>query len=100
VEFPFPDAAHRERIWRGMFPPEAPLDPDLDLPFLARQFELSGGNIRNVVTAAAFMAAEKSQPISMEHLARATGREFQKMSKLPSKAEFREYFETISSIPG
>jgi hypothetical protein len=100
VEFPFPDVAHRERIWRGMFPPEAPLGTDVDFPFLARQFELSGGNIRNVVTAAAFMAAERGRPISMEHLARATGREFQKMGKLPSKADFREHFETISSIPG
>lgn len=100
VEFPFPDVAQRERIWRGMFPPEAPLGTDVDFPFLARQFELSGGNIRNVVTAAAFMAAEKGRPISMEHLARATGREFQKMGKLPSKADFREHFETISSIPG
>jgi hypothetical protein len=98
VEFPFPEAAHRERIWRGMFPPEAPLDPDVDFSFLARQFELSGGNIRNVVTAAAFMAAEKGRPISMEHLARATGREFQKMGKLPSKAEFRGYFDVISAM--
>ena len=100
VEFPFPDAAHRERIWRGMFPQEAPLGADVDFPFLARQFELSGGNIRNVVMGAAFLAAEDRRPISMQHLTRATGREFQKMGKLPSKAEFREHFETISSIPG
>jgi hypothetical protein len=97
VEFPFPDFAHRERIWRGMFPPEAPLAEDVDFTFLARQFELSGGNIRSVVTAAAFMAAEKSRPISMEHLARATCREFQKMGKLPSKAEFRGYLDVIST---
>jgi hypothetical protein len=98
VEFPFPDATLRERIWRGMFPPEAPLDAGVDFSFLARQFEFSGGNIRNVVTAAAFMAAEKGCCISMEHLARATGREFQKMGKLPSKAEFRGYFDVISAM--
>jgi hypothetical protein len=81
-----------------MFPPQAPLDAGVDFPFLARQFELSGGNIRNVVTAAAFMAAEKGRPISMEHLARATGRELQKMGKLPSKADFRGYFPVISAM--
>jgi MoxR-like ATPase len=98
VEFPFPDAAHRERIWRGTFPPEAPLAAGVDFSFLARQFELSGGNIRNVVTAAAFLAAEKGLPISMEHLARATAREFQKMGKLPSKAEFRGHFDVIAAM--
>jgi hypothetical protein len=98
VEFPFPDAAHRERIWRAMFPPEAPLDVDVDFPFLARQFELSGGNIRNVVAAAAFFAAENDRPISMEHLVRATAREFQKMGKLPSRAEFRGHFDVIAAM--
>jgi MoxR-like ATPase len=97
VEFPFPDAAHRERIWRGMFPAEAPIAADVDFPFLARQFELSGGNIRNVVMAAAFLAAERGLPICMEHLARATAREFQKMGKLPSKAEFRRHFDVIAA---
>jgi SpoVK/Ycf46/Vps4 family AAA+-type ATPase len=100
VEFPFPDVVHRERIWRGMFPQEAPMQADVDFPFLARQFELSGGNIRNVVLGAAFLAAEERQPIAMQHLARATGREFQKMGRLPSRADFREHFESISSISG
>jgi SpoVK/Ycf46/Vps4 family AAA+-type ATPase len=96
VEFPFPDPAHRERIWRGMFPAAAPLGNDVDFPFLSRQFELSGGNIRNAVTAGAFLAAELEQPISMEHLVQAIGREMQKMGKLPSRAEFQNHFEVIS----
>src|SRR5258706_7603003 len=45
VEFPLPNAVHRERLWRGMFPPEAPLAPDVDFKFLADQFPLSGGDI-------------------------------------------------------
>lgn len=95
VEFPFPDAACRERIWEGMFPPEAPLADGVDFRFLAHQFELSGGNIRNIALAAAFMAAESDGVISMEHLILATAREFQKMGKLPSKASFRQYYELI-----
>lgn len=100
VEFPFPDPANRERIWRAMFPAAAPLGADIDFPFLSRQFELSGGNIRNAVTAGAFLAAEREQPISMEHLVQAIGREMQKMGKLPSRAEFQNHFDVISRQNG
>jgi hypothetical protein len=95
IEFPFPDAQHREKIWRGMFPEAAPRGNGIDFSFLARQFEFSGGNIRNVVVAAAYLAAADSRPVSMEHLIQATGREFQKMGKLPSRGEFREHFDSI-----
>lgn len=98
VEFPFPDPPHRERIWRGVFPSQAPLAADVDFSFLARQFELSGGNIRNVAMAAAFLAAGNGRVISMEHFTRAIGREYQKLGKLPSKAEFREHFPVISAM--
>jgi hypothetical protein len=47
---------------------------------------------------AAFLAAEDDRPIAMQHLARATGREFQKMGRLPSKADFRGYFDIISAM--
>jgi MoxR-like ATPase len=95
VEFPPPDAEARERIWRGMLPPGAPVAEDLDFRFVARQFELAGGSIRNIVLAAAFLAADEGRAIHMEHLILATSRELQKMGRLPSRAEFREYFETI-----
>jgi SpoVK/Ycf46/Vps4 family AAA+-type ATPase len=95
VEFPFPDAAYREHIWRNIFPAAAPLSGDVDLRFLSGQFELSGGNIRNVALAAAFLAAEEGGGIRMEHLILSTSREMQKIGKLPSKANFRHYYELI-----
>jgi ATPase family associated with various cellular activities (AAA) len=95
IEFPFPDAPHRERIWRTVFPGPAPLGGDIDWGFLARQFELSGGNIRNSALRAAFFAAEERTPIGMPHVVRAVEREFQKMGKLPSKSEFRDYYDLI-----
>lgn len=100
VEFPFPDAVHRERIWRGMFPEPAPVGDDVDFSFLSRQFELTGGNIRNAVTAGAFLAAESGRPISMEHLVQGVGREMQKLGKLPSRAEFQAHFGVISKLNG
>ncbi|MFE6806660.1 AAA family ATPase [Streptomyces sp. NPDC057681] len=82
VEFPFPGEADRERIWRVCFPPEAPRDPALDFGRLARDFQLTGGSIRNIVLHAAFLAASEGTAIGMAHLLRATRREFQKLDQV------------------
>ncbi|MGP8175894.1 MAG: ATP-binding protein [Terracidiphilus sp.] len=95
VEFPFPDAEQRERIWRSIFPSHAPVASDVEFGFLARQFELAGGNIRNIAVAAAFLAAEKQTKIGMEQCIVATALEIQKTGKLPSRSEFRDYYEMI-----
>lgn len=95
VEFPFPDEEYRERIWRTVFPEEAPRDADIDFAFLARKFKITGGNIKNIVLTAAFFAAENVRVIHMEHLIRATKRELQKLGKLCVKADFGEYYHWI-----
>lgn len=91
IDFPFPEDAERLRIWKAMWPGEVPLGPDVDFEQLARQFRLSGGSIRNVALAAAFLAAEQHQPVSMRHLMLATKREFQKMGRLVNEEEYRRY---------
>jgi AAA+ superfamily predicted ATPase len=97
VEFPFPDAEHREKIWRNILPPAAPVAADLNFGFLARQFELAGGSIRNIALAAAFLAAEEGTPIRMEHFIVCTALELQKSGKLPSRSDFRDYYDLIRS---
>jgi AAA+ superfamily predicted ATPase len=87
VEFPFPDDVERRRIWRVCFPAEAPLEPGLDLDRLAREFRLSGANIRNVAMHAAFLAAAEDSRIGMGHLLHAIRREHQKMGKVLSGPE-------------
>jgi len=91
VEFPMPDVPHRETIWRKSFPPEAALN-GVDFRFLAKQFTLSGGSIRNVALNAAFMAASDGGYIGMEHLVRSVKREYAKMGKLCLESEFGKYF--------
>jgi hypothetical protein len=93
VEFPFPEPEYRERIWRSMVPADAPLADDVDFGFLGRQFELAGGNIRNAALVAACYAAEDGGPIRMQHCVLAVARELQKMGKLPSRSDFREYYD-------
>ena len=95
IEFPLPDAEHRERIWKGIIPERAPVAGDIDFGFLARQFELSGGNIRNIALASAFLAAEEGTSIRMEHCIVATALEMQKIGRLPSRSEFRDYYDLI-----
>jgi SpoVK/Ycf46/Vps4 family AAA+-type ATPase len=88
VEFPFPDVAHRYRIWKQHFPAEAPAADDIDFSCLATKFNLSGGNIKNVVVNAAFLAAEDGQPIGMQHVIRATRREYEKLGRLCTENDF------------
>lgn len=95
IEFPFPDKELREQIWRHVFPSETPLAADIDFSFLARQFELTGGNIRNVALAAAFMAADKETAVDMALLILGVARELQKMNRLPARTDFREYYALV-----
>jgi len=91
VNFPFPDAAHREQIFRSLLPKDAPLDPDLDLAFLAARIDASGGHIKNIVLSAAFMAASEQASIGMRHMVRSTRQELHKMGKIVVKESFEPY---------
>jgi len=95
IDFPFPEEDHRRRIFEGIFPRQAPLSPDIDYAFLARQFKLTGGNIKNVALHAAFLAAEDGKVIGMPELVRATRREFQKMGRPCIKADFGPYYDLL-----
>jgi len=68
VHFPMPNDADRLRIWEGMFPESSKRAADLELATLAKEFEISGGEIRNAVLVAAYLAAAEGQAIAMKHL--------------------------------
>jgi SpoVK/Ycf46/Vps4 family AAA+-type ATPase len=91
VEFPFPSEQDRRRIWERVWPANSPRSRDLDLNFMARRFEMAGGNIRNIALAAAFLAAAGDGAITMAHLIHATRREYQKMGKVVTEGEFKAY---------
>ncbi|MEA2689027.1 MAG: hypothetical protein QOD51_1634, partial [Candidatus Eremiobacteraeota bacterium] len=83
VEFPFPDTAGREALWRAVFPAAAPLE-DVAFDRLAR-LNVPGGNIRNIALHAAFMAADAGEPIRMSHLRRAALGEYLKLERPPNE---------------
>ena len=88
VDFPFPDAAERLRIWLALFPSNTPCAGDVDLPSLARRFKISGGSIRNVIVAAAYYAVADKGIVGMGHLLHATRRELQKLGRLTDEKDF------------
>jgi SpoVK/Ycf46/Vps4 family AAA+-type ATPase len=95
IDFPLPDEAQRARLWRQLIPAEAPTSPDVDYEFLARQFPLTGGEIRNVALAAGFLAAYEDTDIAMTHLVRAIARQRRKQGKLPTASEFKHYLAAV-----
>ena len=97
LEFPFPDGGDRYEIWQRSIPSEAPTHPDLDLRFMAKQFKFTGGSIKNVAVGAAFYAAESSSPIRMEHVIKATKREFQKLGRMLTESDFGSYYGLVKA---
>jgi hypothetical protein len=91
VEFPFPAAEHRRRLWDLLLPGEAPRGDDVDLDFLAERFELSGGGIRNAAIAAAVLAAQDGAVIGMEQLVRGVAMEYAKLGRLTLAADFDRF---------
>jgi ATP-dependent 26S proteasome regulatory subunit len=85
VQFPFPDAAQREAIWRGIFPAATPRD-GIDYARLAR-LHVAGGSIRNIALDAAFLAAEAHEPVRMSHLLRAAHSDAAKRERPITDAE-------------
>ncbi|MCP4156519.1 MAG: ATP-binding protein [bacterium] len=96
VDFPFPDQEYRLRIWQNIFPQKTPRDNDIDYPFLAKKFKISGGNIKNIALNTAFLAADDGKQIRMAHIVKAIKREYQKIGNLCVQSDFGKYYELVS----
>jgi hypothetical protein len=96
VDFPMPEEAERRGIWERSLPAGAPCK-DLDIGLLARLFKLSGGSIRNAALTAAFLAADRSGPITMECMAEAVKLELRKLGRLVNPEEFGPYSSVVQS---
>jgi ATP-dependent 26S proteasome regulatory subunit len=98
VEFQFPDADTREMLWRTTIPKTTPLAEDVDIRFLAERFEFVGGNIKNCILNAAFLAAadpEAEGEVHMKHYLQAIKYEFVKTGKVFTRADFEPYANLV-----
>ena len=112
IEFPLPDADARFKIWQGLFPPGIGRPDAKSVEDLASRFELTGGNIRNVVIDAAFRALAEADPalagepdpgqsqgyrrkppvITVRDLVLSVAREYQKLGRAITRTEFSSPF--------
>lgn len=90
VEFPIPDVETRKEIWRSSFTEQVPKE-ELDFDFLAENFELSGGIIKNIVLNAIFSAAQQGKEVEMIHILESLKNEKAKIGKPMIKKDFAKY---------
>lgn len=97
IHFPFPDAAVRRQLYERMLSGRAPVSGELDLDFMATTFEVAGGNIKNIVLRAAFLAADEGCGIGMKHLVRAAVDEQRKNEVVVVRETLKEYADLLGS---
>ncbi len=100
VEFPFPDEQSRRRLWESVWPPQVPRSKELDLDYMATQFKLSGGAVKNIALAAAFLAARSGAELRTEHLLWATRGEIEKSGQRLAPSEFGRYAGQVAALAG
>ncbi|MDG1331954.1 MAG: ATP-binding protein [Crocinitomicaceae bacterium] len=82
VHFKIPSAPERFRLWEGGFSDACKLDKSIDLEKLAKEYELSGGVIMNVVRFSSLMALKRnSRVIKMNDIQLGIRREYLKEGK-------------------
>ena len=97
IEFPLPNVTDRERIWHMFLPEQVPQNENVNLSFLARQFALTGGNIKNCVLSAAFAAAAEGSEITMRHLVRSIAKELEKSNQPIANSSFGIYHDLLET---
>lgn len=92
IRFTFPQKEQRTQLWEKVFPRQMPLAGDIDIDYLAGNFELSGASIKNIAVNAAFIAASRKEITGMGHIMEALQQEYEKSGKILGKAELKEYY--------
>jgi AAA+ superfamily predicted ATPase len=82
INFPSPDLETRTQLWAKMVPKEARVEEPLDFEQLAKDFELSGGYIKNAAVRAAFFAIQNNDGLRMRYFRRAARQEILKLGKV------------------
>lgn len=90
IRFQQPDESLRLAIWESCLIPELPAD-HLDLPYLARQFDFTGGTIKNVLLNACAIAVSEDELLNMRHILKAVKNEYLKMDRIIDTAMWGEY---------
>ncbi len=97
VHFPIPDADSRLDIWKSIYPEKVPVSKHVDFNFLAKNFELTGGHIKNVALSSAFKAASENSKVDMKAIMLSIQHELGKTGKAVLRSDFGEYAYMLDS---
>lgn len=95
VNFSFPSEEIRYKLWKSILPKEAKVKSDLDFEFFAKQFELSGSSIKEILVNAAYIAAGEHKEISNLHIVEAIKNNYYKNGRILLESDFGEYGDLI-----
>lgn len=79
IRYQAPDKTLRRSIWESCFPIGVSRE-DVDFDYLAEQFELNGGMIKNIILSASVMALHKGTTPDMIHILYAVKLEYEKLN--------------------
>lgn len=89
VEFPHPTFVQREQIWQRLLPKKMPLASNVT-PLKLAEYNLTGGQIKNVVLQAARLAiASESKKVELSHFESAITRVNKSKSLMGSASRYR-----------
>ena len=91
VRLDSPDEDARYLLWTSTLPEEAKLEEDIPFRFLAREFDLSGANIKAILYSAAYMAGAEGAAIGIRHIVRAMEYEYRKLGRFIDRDAFGKY---------
>lgn len=88
VNFSFPEAEVRLKLWNTILPKQVPLEEEIDFEFFAEKFELAGSNIKEILTNAAYIAAGQGTGLKNQHIVEAVKLNYAKYGKVLNDSDF------------
>ena len=86
-----PNEKTRIEIFKTALPKKAVTDGKLDFEFFGSRFELSGSNIKSIVTSAVYMASIEGVPVSNRHITLSLFYEYKKLGKMLPVSDLGPY---------
>lgn len=95
IRFSEPDEEMRKLLWKDMLQNTALVEDDVLIENLAKQFELTGSNIKSIVRNAIFMSFMEQRELRIEDIVKAIKVEFEKLGKIPNLSGFGMFFTYV-----
>lgn len=88
IDFRLPNADTRLLLWKSMIPEKTPISEEVDIEYFAKEFDLSGSEIKEIIMSAAFIAAADGEMIENIHIVEAIKISYSKYGKVLRTEDF------------